>query len=364
MRRAASTSDPLRARRRRPLGALVLACMLGACGAPADLRQEQLHVFGSVADITIQGAPPEAAQAALAEASALLSRYHGEWHAWEDSDLVRLNAAFARGEDAAAPASVLELVELSRPLVEESGGLFDPTVGGLVSAWGFHTSTFPVVTPAPRADQLADWRQHRPVFASVQRRGDRLSSRDPRVQLDFGALAEGVAARDVAAVFARHGVRDALISLGGDVLALGDAGGRPWAVSLRDPFGGVLGGVELADGEALFSTGNYNKFRASPSGARWSHILDPRTGHPARGAATVVVLHPDPVRADASATAVFVAGPAGFADLVRRMRLGCVLMVTEENELLVTRAMAARVTLLRQPVPLGDPVDTGASCAG
>ena len=364
MRRAANTSDPMRARRALRLAAPAWLALLVACGAPAEMRHEQLHVFGSIADITLQGAPPEAAQAALVEASALLTRYHGEWHAWEESDLVRINAAFARGEDAPAPASVLELVELSRPLVEESGGLFDPAVGGLVSAWGFHTSTFPVVTPAPRADQLADWRQHRPVFASVQRRGDRLRSDDPRVQLDFGAVAEGVAARDVAAVFARHGVRNALVSLGGDVLALGDAGGRPWSVSLRDPFGGVLGGVELDDGEALFSTGNYNKFRASPSGARWAHILDPRTGHPARGAATVVVLHSDPVRADAAATAVFVAGPAGFADLVRRMRLGCVLMVTEENELLVTRAMVARVRLLRQPVPLGDPLDTGAGCAG
>lgn len=364
MRRAASTSEPRRAGRAARALSTVLAGVLAACGAPAELRHEQLHVFGSIADIQVQDADPAAAQAALAEASALLSRYHGEWHAWEDSDLTRINAAFARGEDAPAPASVLELVELSRPLVAESQGLFDPAVGGLVSAWGFHTSTFPVVTPPPRGDQLADWRARRPVFASVQRQGDRLRSDDPRVQLDFGALAEGVAARDVAAVFARHGLRNALVSLGGDVLAMGDAGGRPWAVSLRDPFGGVLGGVELADGEALFSTGNYNKFRASPSGARWSHILDPRTGHPARGAATVVVLHPDPVRADAAATAVFVAGPAGFAELVQRMRLGCVLMVTEENELLVTRAMAARVTLLRQPVPLGDPLDTGATCAG
>ena len=46
----------------------------------------------------------------------------------------------------------------------------------------------------------------------------------------------------------------------------------------------------------------------------------------------------------------------------RRLGLGCVLMVTEENELLVTRAMAARVTLLRQPVALGEPLDLGPDC--
>ena len=126
--------------------------------------------------------------------------------------------------------------------------------------------------------------------------------------------------------------------------------------------GGVLGGVELGGGEALFSTGNYSKFRDSPSGARWSHILDPRTGHPARGAAAVVVLHTDPLLADAGATALFVAGPAGFERLVRRMSLGCALMVTEENEMLVTTAMAARVELLRNPVSLGPPLDLGPAC--
>lgn len=115
-------------------------------------------------------------------------------------------------------------------------------------------------------------------------------------------------------------------------MALGDGDGRPWQVGLRDPFGGVLGGVELAGGEALFSTGNYSKFRDSPSGARWSHILDPRTGQPARGAAAVVVLHTDPLLADAGATALFVAGPAGFERLARRMGLACAMMVTEKTK--------------------------------
>ncbi len=133
-------------------------------------------------------------------------------------------------------------------------------------------------------------------------------------------------------------------------------------MALRDPFGGILGGVALDGGEALFSTGNYSKFRDSPSGARWSHILDPRTGHPARGSAAVAVLHTDPLLADAGATALFVAGPAGFERLARRMGLACALMVTEENEMLVTVAMRARLELLRDPVPLGQPLDLGPAC--
>ncbi|TNJ33803.1 FAD:protein FMN transferase [Arenimonas terrae] len=357
---AASTSEPLRNRLRRP--ALLVLLLAAACSRGPEPRLETLHVFGTATEVELRGAEPERAQAAIAEISAQLNQRHSEWHAWEPSELTRINAAFAAGESAHAPASVIDLVRRSKPLSDASEGLFDPAIGGLIRDWGFHTSQYPVQTPQPRADALARWRQERPRIGDVSIAGDRLSSRNPRVQLDFGAVAEGVAGELILDTLRRHGIEHALVSLGGDVVALGDGDGRPWTVAIRDPFGGVLGGVELGDGEALFSTGNYNKFRASPSGARWGHILDPRTGYPARGAAAVVVLHPDPVVADASATALFVAGPAGFERIARRMGLGCALMVTEENEMLVTAAMKARLQLLRDPVPLGDALDLGADC--
>lgn len=337
--------------------------LAAGCTRGPEPRFETLHVFGTTTEIELRGADPARAQAALAEISAQLNQRHLEWHAWEPSDLTRINAAFAAGESAPAPASVIDLVERAKPLSEASDGLFDPAIGGLIEAWGFHTSTFPVQSPQPSAEKLAAWRRQRPRIGDVSVADGRLSSRNPSAQLDFGALAEGVAAELMLATLRRHGVSQALVSLGGDVVALGDGGGRAWQVGIRDPFGGVLGGVVLGDGEALFSTGNYNKFRASASGARYPHILDPRTGYPARGAAAVVVLHPDPARADAAATALFVAGPSGFEHIARRMGLGCALMVTEENEMLLTAAMKARLELLRDPVPLGEPLDLGPGCA-
>ena len=360
MRRAASTSE---AAARAGLAALAVALALaGGCSREEPARMERLYVFGTLADVEIRGADPARSNAALAEVSALLNQRQAEWHAWEESDLTRINRALAAGESAVAPASVVALIERSRPLVEASEGLFDPAIGGLVAAWGFHTSRFPVMTAPPGEAWLQQWQANRPRLDQVRVDGDRVSASNPAVQLDFGAIAEGLAAETLLEVLARHGIRHALVGLGGDIVALGDGDGRPWRVGLQDPFGGTLGSVALGDHEALFSTGNYNKFRESPTGARWPHILDPRSGRPARGAASVVVLHRDPVLADAAATALFVAGPAGFERMARQLRLGCALMVTEENELLVTVAMAARVALLRNPVSLGPPLDLGPSC--
>ncbi|MCB1561554.1 MAG: FAD:protein FMN transferase [Xanthomonadales bacterium] len=342
--------------------AVALLLALAGCQQPPPLR-ETLVVFGGEADFQIITNQPDQARQALAGINQRLTRYDHEWHAWRPGPLVDINRALARGEAVEAPASVIMLIQRSRPFQTMTDGLFDPAIGGLLAMWGFHTSKFPVTSPAPDETEIKRWRDTLPTLDDVHINGHRVSSDDPAVQLDFGAIAEGIAAEEAARTFSEFGINNALITLGGDVYALGNRHGEPWRVAIRDPFSNVLAGVELEGREALFSSGNYNKFRESPSGARWPHILDPRTGMPATGVAAVSVLHPDPVLADVAATVLMIAGPARFVDLARRMQLGCALLLTEQNELMITRAMLSRIDLQREPVMLGEPIDLGDSCA-
>ena len=348
-------------RARRLVAALAVAALAACNRAPAPYR-ETLPVFGGEAVLEIRGVPPEQAASAAASVTERLQRYGHDWHAWEDGALVEINAAFARGEPAPAPASIRDLVLRSQALSDRSGGFFDPAVGGLIRLWGFHTSEFPVATPAPSEAQIEAWLATRPRIGEVRVEGDVLVSSNPAVQLDFGAIAEGVAAEETARLLADHGVRDALLSLGGDLFALGRADGAPWRVGIRDPYGGVFAHVELVGPEALFSSGSYNKFREAPTGARWPHVLDPRIGRPVRGTAAVAVIHRDPVLADIAATALMVGGPARFADLVQRLGLHCALLLTEENEMMITAAMDARLQRLREPVRPGAALGTPGPC--
>ena len=347
---------------RRARVALACGMLLAGCQAEPPLQRETLYVFGGEATIDLQGVEPAQAQAALADLSQQFNAWHRDWHAWEPGALTELNAAIARGERSTPPASIRDLILRSQPLSIRSDGLFDPAVGGLMALWGFHTSDFPVTKPLPTRAEIDAWRARRPSIAEVVVEGDVVWSHNPAVQLDFGGIAEGVAAEEAARVLARHGVRNALLSLGGDIYALGDAGGRPWHVGIRDPYGGVLAGVALRDHEALFTSGNYNKFREAPSGARWAHILDPRSGQAVHGSAAVAVLHPDPVLADIAATTLMVGGPARFADLIDRLEVRCALLLTEENEMIVTAAMATRLEMQREPVRLGPPLGKPGPC--
>jgi thiamine biosynthesis lipoprotein len=243
--------------------------------------------------------------------------------------------------------------------------LFDPSVGGLMRLWGFHTSEFPITSPAPSAAQIEIWRRSHPSFDDLQLDGAVLSSRNPAVQLDFGAIAEGLATERIVAILQRHGIQRALITLGGDLYALGTAEARPWRAALRDPFNAgdqPLALVDLHDGEALYSSGNYNRYRESPTGTRWPHVVDPRSGLPASGVVGVNVLHPDPVIADAASTALMVAGEAGFESVLRRMGVRCALLLTEHNEIMLTAAMATRLDLQRRPLQLGPLVGSVGPC--
>jgi len=126
---------------------------LAGCAPPAE-RVEQLLVFRSTAEIRLRGGDPATAQAALAEVSAALAQREREWHAWESSDVTRINQAFAAGEPAQAPASVVDLVRRAQPLSVATDGLFDPAIGGLVEAWGF----IPPPSPSsPRCQAMTPW---------------------------------------------------------------------------------------------------------------------------------------------------------------------------------------------------------------
>ena len=360
MRRAAPTSD--RGVPAPAAGALALALLLGACARDGGLQEASLPLAGGDAVVQARDADPAKLQAAIAEATTASAAATAEWHAWRPSTLVDINNAFRRGQSVPSTPTIERLLARSRTFATASGGLLDPAIGGLVDLWGFHADRFPLTTPPPTKASIDAWLAARPRLEQVTLAGGKLTSSNPSVQLDFNSIVEGEGALALAATLRRHGVRDARLVLGGDQLALGDDGGRPWRVPLRDPYGGELGSVELADGEAFFTSGNYDKFRTSTSGGRWGHVLDPRTGMPARGAAATAVLSDDPVHADAASTALMVGGPAAFKRLVADLDIGCALMVTEENELLITRAMRARFTFARNPIPLGPDVDAGGDC--
>ncbi|CCQ72919.1 FAD:protein FMN transferase [Magnetospira sp. QH-2] len=326
-----------------PLLLLLLLLGLTGCEKTPGIHKETLYVFGTLVEISLYDVAPEKAAAVVGELNQTFRKMHEDWHAWKPGALTELNSAIARGETVETLPSIIALIERSRELSQLSGGLFNPAIGHLVGLWGFHQDDLPKGS-LPDFDRIKERVAANPTMDDLILDGTQVASRNPLVKLDFGAFAKGVALDEAVRILKSRGITNAIVNAGGDLNVIGRPGDRAWKVGIRHPVDwGVIASVDLADGEVLYTSGNYERFREH-EGIRYAHIIDPRTGMPVTHIVSASVLHRDGGLADAAATALSVAGPPGWEKVAEAMGLDHVLLVDDNGTVYATPAMIKRVT--------------------
>lgn len=272
----------------------------------------------------LAGPAPAALQAGV---QAVLDALVAQMSHWApDSTLSRFNRLPA-GAWATLPADFATVMRAALATAAQSGGAFDPALGAQVQAWGFgarqrHDSAgfVPPAAGVPAAAQ-SGWpaaafpgvpEDAPPGWRALRLEGDRL--RQPGgCALDLSAIAKGHGVDAVAAWLRGHGWRHFLFELGGELAGEGlKPDGQPWWVALeRPPGAAALPPLRVGlVGHAVATSGDYRQGFTDAEGRWCCHTLDPRTGAPVRhGLASVSVLHPRCMHADALATALFVLGP-------------------------------------------------------
>jgi thiamine biosynthesis lipoprotein len=332
--------------------AAVLLLLSGAASAARERAVAWKHrTMGTVGTVTIVTADSSASSAAAAAAHAAFARVDSLMSNWTTtSEVARLNrdagAAGAAGleverETATVLARALEVGRLT-------GGAMDVTVEPLVRAWGFLGGPKRVPTAAERESAFAHVGLDRLRFDPATRR---LVTVDPAVRIDLGSIAKGYGVDVAAAALRAHGVRDGLVDLSGNMVALGrPPQAKQWRIGVRDPRDRVshLARIALSDGEAIATSGKYEQFVAQ-DGRTYGHIMDPRTGWPAEGLISVTVVAPTAMDADAWDTGLFVLGAHDARRLAaERNDLGVVLIVpgaSGRDTLWVERALQPRFQL-------------------
>jgi thiamine biosynthesis lipoprotein len=244
----------------------------------------------------------------------------------------------------ATPPSVLELIKKGAEISIMSDHLFNPAIGHLIDAWGFHRDD-PAGHKPPDPENIAQLLQQNPRMSDLTLDGINLHSRNPNVKLDFGAFGKGFGI-DLAINHLRQlGIENAILNAGGDLRAIGSPQGRPWKIAIRHPTGeGILASVEVSGDESVFTSGDYER-NFNWKGKRYHHIIDPRTGYPAVGTKSVTVIHKDAATADAAATALFVAGPDNWFNIAQKMGIKYVLLIDSESRAHMNPAMSKRIRL-------------------
>jgi thiamine biosynthesis lipoprotein len=321
----------------------VLVSLLTSC-AKAPLHQQESFVFGTRVEILIAGLEEAQARPAAAAVLREFDRLHRTYHAWQPSELSALNAAIAAGKTHLVSPEMAYLIADVQRLSLLGDALFDPGIGGLIRLWGFQSEEFKSVLPEPAA--LAAWRAAKPGIADLQLVGTRVSSRKPQLALDFGGYLKGVALDRAAAILHDQGVNNALINIGGNVMALGTKNGQPWRVGIQHPRRpGPLATVELKDGEAIGTSGDYQRY-FELNGRRYCHLLDPRNGEPVMHTQALTVLITPRAAAgtlsDMASKPLFIAG-TGWPALAKKLAVEQVLRIDAEGRVEVSAALYRRL---------------------
>jgi thiamine biosynthesis lipoprotein len=322
----------------------VAVLLLAACEGKEPLYQEQAYVFGTLVDVTIHGETEQRARKAANDVMHEFQRLHDMLHAWQPSELSELNAAFAKGESSAISEELVAMLQDATRLSRQSQGLFNPAIGKLVQLWGFHSDEFKPVQPPEK--KIATLVEANPQMSDISIVRGRAQSSNRHVQLDLGGYAKGYALDRAAELLRQQGIHNALINIGGNVLAIGRHGKRPWRVGIQHPRkSGALAAMDLHDGEAIGTSGDYQRYFMLGN-VRYSHLIDPRSGYPMQGVQAVTVLTRGPsagVLSDTASKPLFIAGARGWRAAAAQMNITEAMLVDGQGNIQLTAKLQKRL---------------------
>lgn len=335
---------------------IALLVVAGGCSAPAipaarhcpPLVERARVAMGSELRLTAATADQAPALAAFEAVFLEIDRLESLMSIWrEGSDVERLNASAGVQPIPVSP-EVREVLQIARQVSEETRGAFDVTFGPLAGLWKFDHDQDDVVPGRDAVRQRLPLVNYEDLVIDSAAGTAFLRRKGMRVHL--GGVGKGYAVDRAAAMLRTRGLRDFLIQAGGDLYASGTRGGRPWRLGIRDPRGPAdrsFATIELSGG-TLSTSGDYERFFMK-DGRRYHHILDLRTGEPARLSRSVTIVTPHAVLADALAKAVFILGPDEGLALIERLPAVEGVIVSAANDVVVSSGLKDRLALVAAP---------------
>ncbi len=249
-----------------------------------------------------------------------------------ESDISRINS----NQPVTVSKDTIAVLQEAFQVNQESQGALTVTIYPVLHEWGFTTEEMHV--PDEKIIQellpLAD-------DSKIQIDGQTVSLPENR-KLDLGALAKGYTSDEIMKIFQENGAKSGIISLGGNVQALGR---KPddslWSVGVVNPFSPSENMCVLKiEDAAVITSGNYERYFVDDDGQIYWHILDPADGYPAdNGFVSVTVVGKSGLRCDALSTALFVEGEEKALTHWRACNDFEMLCVTDDQRILLTEGL-------------------------
>lgn len=331
-------------RKRSALGIIVvvmagLALVATRVSSRSSLHRESRFLMDTFCTIQAYGAGEDVG-AAISKAFDRMEQIDREFNCLHPASPLYL---FNNENTPVTHRQILEVIQLAQQVSQQSGGALDITLYPLEKLWGFYGDD----TPALPEEEQIDECLRRIGYENIVLKNGELEKLNQDVCVDLGAIAKGFAIKEACRVLREEGITSALVDAGGDIGTIGKIKGKGWGIGIRDPRNeGNIGVVQVSD-LAVVTSGDYERFFIE-DGIRYCHILNPRTGYPARKLISTTVIYPDPVLADAWATALFVMGPQEGMRVVEQMPGMETVMVTADGEILCSSGLEKGLTIIER----------------
>ncbi|HYB50096.1 MAG TPA: FAD:protein FMN transferase [Burkholderiaceae bacterium] len=227
-----------------------------------------------------------------------------------ESELSRINRE-AANHPVKVSQEMIDLLSRSLDFSRLSDGAFDITFASAGHLYDYRQGIRPDERELAQACKAIGFKN---LLVDTEKRAVRFARSG--VRIDLGGFAKGYAVDQGAALLKSRGIRNAIVTAGGDSHILGDRRGRPWTIGVRDPRrpGELVAVIPLKD-VAVSTSGDYERY-FEEDGVRFHHVLDPRTGKSPSAVHSVTIIAPDGLTSEALSKTVFVMGVAKGMELI------------------------------------------------
>lgn len=314
---------------------IVMLLLLSVTANAVVVRGER-NVMGTVLEMSVVVDNRAVAERAFDAVEAEFKRVEREMSEWREDSLLSLVNSSAGVKPVEVTDELFKVINAAVTISRLTEGAFDISWAAMHGVWDFRADheRLPEKSDIEVRLPLIDYRA---IKLDPAERNVYLKKRGMKIGL--GGIAKGYTVDRASELLAGMGIENFIIRAGGDMRVQGRREKeRPWKVDIKHPRKpGALASLSLTN-ISISTSGDYERFFIK-DGVLYHHIMDPRTGYPARGCRSVTVLAPDTMTSDALSTALFVMGPKAGLRLVDGLKGVEAIIVDSSGKVLTSRGM-------------------------
>ncbi len=272
----------------------------------------------------------------------------------KNSDVLKINKN-AGIKPVKVSRETLEIIKASIKYSKLSDGLFDVTVGNLVSIWGIDTD-FAKVPSEEEINNALNTIDYRKI--QIDEKNMEVYLTEKGMQLDLGGIAKGYIVDEISEMIKEAGIKSAIINISGNINLIGNKSGELFKVGIRDPYGlrNDIVGVYSGENKTVVTSGVYERvFYDENTGNNYHHILSTKDGYPIQnGLQSVSIITDKSVDGDALSTTLFALGMDKALEIANNTENLDVIFITDDREVYLSEGIKNNFEIINNEYAFGN----------